>query len=57
MTIGPTGQPNIPTHRQQLGSRLTVAGWQYLVLSVMGLVVLAGAATSAVLLERTDAAL
>ena len=55
MTIGPTGQPNIPTHRQQLGSRLTVAGWQYLVLSVMGLVVLAGAATSAVLLERTDA--
>jgi signal transduction histidine kinase len=53
--IGPTGQANIPTHSPQLGSRLTVAGWQTLVLSVMGLMVLAGAATGAVLLHRTDA--
>ena len=55
MTTGPTGQENIPPHRPQLGSRLTVAGWQTLVLSVIGLVVLAGAATDAVLLNRTDA--
>ena len=55
MTTGPTGQENVPTHHPQLGSRLTVAGWQTLVLSVMGLVVLAGAATGAVLLIRTDA--
>ena len=55
MTTGPTGQANIPTQRPQLGSRLTVAGWQTLVLSVIGLVVLAGAATDAVLLNRTDA--
>ncbi|MGO9031627.1 sensor histidine kinase [Mycobacterium sp.] len=55
MTTGPTGQVNFPTHRPQLGSRLTVAGWQTLVLSVIGLVVLAGAATDAVLLNRTDA--
>ena len=55
MTTGPTGQANIPTQRPQLGSRLTVAGWQTLVLSVIGLVVLAGAATDVVLLNRTDA--
>jgi signal transduction histidine kinase len=53
--IGPTGQANIPTHASQLGSRLTVAGWQILVLSVMGMAVLAGAAVGAVLLNRTDA--
>jgi CHASE3 domain sensor protein len=53
--IGPTAQANIPTHAPQLGSRLTVAGWQTLVLSVMGMVVLAGAAIGAVLLNRTDA--
>jgi signal transduction histidine kinase len=55
VTTGSTGQENVPTHHPQLGSRLTVAGWQTLVLSVMGLVVLAGAATGAVLLIRTDA--
>ncbi|MGP4056221.1 sensor histidine kinase [Mycobacterium sp. 4D054] len=33
---------------------LTVQGWQYLVLSVMGLVVLLGGVTVAVLLNRTD---
>jgi len=41
--------------RPRLGLRLTVAGWQTLVLSVMALVVLTGAATSATLLARTDA--
>src|ERR1700753_853404 len=55
VTTGPTGQENVPPHHPQLGSRLTVAAWQTLVLSVMGLVVLAGAATGAVLLIRTDA--
>jgi len=53
--MGSAGQPDTPTHGRQLGSRLTVAGWQTLVLSVIGLVVLAGAATDAVLLNRTDA--
>jgi signal transduction histidine kinase len=52
--IGPTGRANIPTHGPQLGSRLTVAGWQTLVLSVMGMAVLAGAVIGAVLLNRTD---
>jgi signal transduction histidine kinase len=50
-----TGQPDTSTHGTQLGSRLTVAGWQAVVLSVMGLLVLAGALTGAVLLKRTDA--
>jgi signal transduction histidine kinase len=53
--IVPTGQANIPTHASQLGSRLTVAGWQILVLSVMGMAVLAGVAVGALLLNRTDA--
>ena len=53
--VATTAQSNISTHRPQLGSRLTVAGWQTLVLSVMGLLVLAGAITGAVLLKRTDA--
>ena len=34
--------------------RLTVQGWQNLVLSIMGVVVLAGAVAGAVLLNRTD---
>lgn len=39
----------------QRGMRaLTVEGWQYLVLSIMAVVVLAGAVTTAVLLGRTD---
>jgi signal transduction histidine kinase len=50
-----TGQANTPTDGPQLGSRLTVAGWQTVVLSVMGTVVLAGAATGAALMDRTDA--
>ncbi len=33
---------------------LTVEGWQYLVLSIMAVVVLTGAVTTAVLLHRTD---
>ncbi|MHA0287503.1 sensor histidine kinase [Mycobacterium sp. C3-094] len=33
---------------------LTVEGWQYLVLSIMTVVVLAGAVTTALLLDRTD---
>jgi signal transduction histidine kinase len=53
--MGSTGQPDTSTHGTQLGSRLTVAGWQAVVLSVMGLLVLAGALTGAVLLKRTDA--
>jgi signal transduction histidine kinase len=53
--IGPTAQANTPAHAPQLGSRLTVAGWQNLVLAVMGMAVLAGAAIGAVLLIRTDA--
>ncbi len=36
------------------GSQLTVQGWQNLVLSVMGLVVLVGGVAVAVLLNRTD---
>ena len=36
------------------GRRLTVQGWQILVLSVMGAVVLTGAVAGAVLLNRTD---
>jgi signal transduction histidine kinase len=36
------------------GRKLTVQGWQDLVLSVMGVLVLAGAITGAVLLNRTD---
>jgi signal transduction histidine kinase len=53
--MGSTGQADTPMHGPQLGSRLTVAGWQNVVLSVMGTVVLAGAAAGAVLLSRTDA--
>jgi signal transduction histidine kinase len=36
------------------GRRLTVLGWQILVLCAMGLVVLAGAATGGLLMNRTD---
>jgi signal transduction histidine kinase len=50
-----TGQPKISRQGPQLVSRLTVAGWQTLVLSVMGMSVLAGGVTGAVLLNRTDA--
>ena len=53
--MGPTGQADTTTEGPQLGSRLTVAGWQTVVLSVMGMVVLAGTAAGAVLLDRTDA--
>ena len=49
--VATTAQPNISTHGPQRGSRLTVAGWQTLLLSVMGLLVLAGALTGAVLLH------
>ena len=53
--MGPTRQADTTSDGRQLGSRLTVAGWQAVVLSVMGTVVLAGAAAGAVLLSRTDA--
>ncbi len=39
---------------ERRGSRLTVQGWQNLVLSVMGVIVLAGAITGWLLLHRTD---
>ncbi|MGE2833233.1 sensor histidine kinase [Mycobacterium sp. SMC-4] len=38
------------------GPRLTVQGWQYLVMSVMGFVVLVGTVAIAVLVERTNEA-
>lgn len=37
------------------GSKLTVRGWQALVLSTMGVLVLAGAVAATVVLDRTDA--
>ena len=54
MRTGSAGLTDNPTHRKQLGSRLTVGGWQTVVLSVMGAAVLAGVAAGAVLLNRTD---
>jgi signal transduction histidine kinase len=55
VTMGPTGHAASTADGPQLGSRLTVAGWQAVVLSVMGTVVLAGAVAGGVLLHRTDA--
>ena len=40
--------------RRDLAAALTVQGWQYVVLSVMGFVVLVGGIAVAVLLNRTD---
>ena len=40
--------------KPQRGIQLTVQGWQYLVLSVMGVVVFAGAIAGTALLNRTD---
>lgn len=40
--------------RRDIAAGLTVQGWQYVVLSVMGLVVLVGGISVAVLLNRTD---
>ena len=42
------------TWRARTRRKLTVQGWLYLVLSVMGLVVLAGGATTVLLLNRSD---
>ncbi|OBJ48804.1 histidine kinase [Mycobacterium sp. 1423905.2] len=42
-------------HAPLRGAQLTVRGWQALVLSVMGVVVLAGAVAGALLLHRSDA--
>ena len=42
--------------RATASGKLTVQGWQNLVLSLMGVVVLAGAIAGAVLLNRTDEA-
>jgi signal transduction histidine kinase len=55
VSMGSTGQADTPLQGPQLGSRLTAAGWQNVVLLVMGTVVLAGATAGAVLLHRTDA--
>lgn len=43
-----------PAFSPPWGRQLTVRGWQFLVLLSMGLLVLAGAAIGAVLLQRTD---
>ncbi|WP_264011029.1 sensor histidine kinase [[Mycobacterium] manitobense] len=48
-----TGEPASVADRHR-GSQLTVAGWQTLVLAVIGFVVLAGAVATVVLLNRTD---
>ncbi|MCB0948560.1 MAG: CHASE3 domain-containing protein [Mycobacterium sp.] len=45
---------NPTTRRWARAAELTVQGWQYLVLSVMGVVVLAGSVVAALLLNRTD---
>ncbi len=43
-----------PSKRRARAAELTVQGWQYLVLSVMGVVVLGGGIAVALLLNRTD---
>jgi signal transduction histidine kinase len=53
--IGSRGHPKSPADGPPLRSGLTVAGWQTLVLSIIGMTALAGAATGAALLHRTDA--
>ena len=40
--------------KPERGFQLTVQGWQNLVLGIMGVLVLAGAITGVVLLNRTD---
>jgi signal transduction histidine kinase len=52
---GSTEAANIPSQRPKLMSRLTVAGWQTLVLSVMGMALLAGAIIGTALMNRTNA--
>ena len=49
-----TQTPSPATRRAHVGRHLTVQGWQNLVLFAIGAVVLAGAITGAVLLNRTD---
>ena len=49
-----TGRPMTRTTDGGRGRRLTVQGWQNLALSLMAVVVLAGAVTGAVLINRTD---
>ena len=44
-----------PAPKPKPGSRLTVQGWQNLVLSAMGVVVLAGLVAGGLLMHRTDA--
>jgi signal transduction histidine kinase len=48
-----TGAPPVTTRRSRT-PELSVQGWQNLVLSIMGLMVVAGAVAVAVLLSRTD---
>lgn len=45
-----------PQQRDRMSARLTVQGWQYLVMAVMGLVVVVGGVTIMVLINRTNAA-
>ncbi|HME76239.1 MAG TPA: CHASE3 domain-containing protein [Mycobacterium sp.] len=54
MTAGSTVNAGTIVSSRWRGSQLTVQGWQNLVLSIMGVVVLAGAVAGAVLLNRTD---
>jgi signal transduction histidine kinase len=54
MTAEPTAKAPTAVLRPERGLQLTVPGWQNLVLSVMGVVVLAGAVAGWVLLNRAD---
>jgi signal transduction histidine kinase len=54
MTAEPTANAPIAVLRSERGLQLTVPGWQNLVLSIMGVVVLAGAVAGWVLLNRAD---
>jgi signal transduction histidine kinase len=45
---------NTPSQNRQLAARFTVAGWQTLVLSAMGLALLAGAIIGTALMNRTN---
>lgn len=54
MTTGSTPDIEAGGPAARSGSPLSVAGWQTLVLSIMGVLVLAGAIVGALLLNRTD---
>ncbi|BBY06765.1 sensor histidine kinase [Mycobacterium noviomagense] len=54
MSEPPTEASSAENKSQQRARRLTVQGWQNVVLSVMGVLVLAGAVAGGLLLTRTD---